>query len=88
MCLLPLENDVRLYVYEYFVSEGKAPTTLETAQSLCVDPEQIREAFDALAEKHVLVLHPDSREIWMAMPFSAIPTAFKVIRGESAWWAN
>jgi hypothetical protein len=84
----PLENDVRLFIYEHFVAECRAPTMLETAQPFGLDPDQIREVLDALAEKHVLVLHPGSHEIWMAMPFSAIPTAFRVIRGGSVWWAN
>ena len=83
-----LENDVRLFVYKHFVTNGQAPTLVETARSFDLGTKEIRGMFNNLAEKHVLVLRPDSHEIWMAMPFSAISTAFRVIQGESAWWAN
>ena len=85
---LELENDVRVFVYRHFVSACRAPTTADTALAFKRSSREIRGVFNALAEKHVLVLLPDSGEIWMAMPFSAIPTAFRVIRGESTWWAN
>ena len=88
MQLTPWENDVRLSVYEHFVATSNAPSVLEVAQALGVEPDQVREAFGTLAEKHVLVLQPSSGEIRMALPFSAIPTAYRVIRGESSWWAN
>ena len=52
------------------------------------DREQIGRAFETLEQGHVLVLHPDTREVAMAMPFSAGPTPFKVIVGDSFWWAN
>ncbi len=34
------------------------------------------------------MLDPATRELWMAMPFSATPTQFRVTAGERAWWAN
>jgi hypothetical protein len=82
------ENDVRLFVYRHFVSEGKAPTSLEVANGLDIAPQKARQAFVSLAEQHVLVLEPGTGEIRMAMPFSAVPTAYRVIVGESAWWTN
>lgn len=83
-----LENDVRLFVYRHFVSECRAPTILEAAKSLGVGREQIDRAFNTLEKGHVLVLDPETGEIWMAMPFSAVPTACRVTVGESSWWAN
>lgn len=85
---LELENDLRLFVYRHFVSAGRVPTIGETALAFKRTTTEIRRVFNTLAEKHVLVLLPESREIWMAMPFSAIPPAFRVVRGESMWWAN
>jgi hypothetical protein len=36
----------------------------------------------------MLVLQPDSGEVLMASPFSAVPTAYRVEAGEQGWWAN
>ena len=83
-----LENDVRLFVHRHFVSQCRAPTIRETAAAFNVSSQEICRVFDRLAEKHVLVLLPESREIWMAMPFSAVPTSFRVLSGGKAWWAN
>jgi hypothetical protein len=83
-----MENDVRLAVYRHFVSAGRAPTIDEVADALVLDRDVVCEAFEALERGHVLVLQPDTREVWMAMPFSAVPTPFSVIVGKRRWWAN
>ena len=41
-----------------------------------------------LAAAHVVVLDRDSGEVWMAMPFSAVPTAFPVVIAGRSVWAN
>jgi hypothetical protein len=45
-------------------------------------------SLDRLDASRVLVLHPTTRQLWMAMPFSAVPTDYRVISGDRAWWAN
>jgi hypothetical protein len=82
------ENRIRIFVYQHFVTRGRAPAVADVADALAVTPVTVRDAFVALAEEHVLVLHPDSGELWMAMPFSAVPTPFRVRAQDSAWWAN
>ena len=82
------DGDVRVAVYRHFVADCKAPGADEVAAVLNVDPEAIRQTFARLADEHVLVLVSDSLEIRMAMPFSAVPTAYEVIIGEKSWWAN
>jgi hypothetical protein len=84
----PTDNDVRLFVYLHLVSACRAPTIAEAARALEADPARIRASYRALAEGHVLVLHPDTDEIRMAMPFSAVRTNYTVTAGESSWWAN
>jgi len=83
-----LENDVRLEVIDCFVAHQRPPTSAELARSLDASLQQIKAAMETLAEAHVLVLKPTSREVWMAMPFSAVPTDFRVLVGGKAWWAN
>ena len=81
-------NEARLFVYRHFVSKGREPSIAESAGALGMSEDQVGEAFETLERGHVLVLQPDTREVWMAMPFSALPTAFSVRVGESRWWAN
>lgn len=88
MQLPTFENDVRLTVYRHFVSECRAPAISDVARALDAEPEKVRRAFHSLAEQHVLVLEAGSEELLMAMPFSAIPTTYRVRVGESSWWAN
>lgn len=82
------ENEVRLFVYGRIVESGRAPSLEETAEAFCVDKKDALRAFESLAREHILVLQPESREILMAMPFSAVPTPHTVKVGEHFWWAN
>ena len=43
-----LENEVRLAVYWYFVSLGRAPSIAEVADALGVGAEDVRKAFASL----------------------------------------
>lgn len=83
-----LDRDVRSYVYEATVASGVPPTAGQTAQALGVAPDAVRAAFERLAEAHHLVLQRGSREILMAMPFSAVATPFTVKVGAVSYYAN
>ncbi len=83
-----LDRDVRLAVYQHFISQGKAPANVDIAQAFNVNPEKIQRSFEKLAAEHILVLDTDSGDLRMAMPFSAVPTAYKVTIGKTRWWAN
>jgi hypothetical protein len=85
---MDLPNRVRVAVYQHFVEHQRAPAIAELAAALDCGKEQVNAALEALAESHVLVLKPASREVWMAMPFSNVPTGFRVTSGDKAWWAN
>jgi hypothetical protein len=88
MTIAPTDNDVRLAVYRHFVAEGSAPSSAEIAETLGTGVALIRRSFEYLAQGRILVLEQDSREIRMAMPFSAVRTAYRVTHGERSWWAN
>ncbi len=49
---------------------------------------QVSASYSRLADAHTLVLQPESGEVLMANPFSAVPTAFSVISENGQWWAN
>src|SRR5262245_66448659 len=82
------ERDVRAAVYAAFRETGEAPTVDALAVTLGLTPEEVTRALSALADAHALVLRPGSAAIWMAHPFSGIPTDFLVTVGERRWFAN
>ena len=82
------EEEVRLAVYDHFVARQQAPSVEEVSERTGRPAAEVSSVFRGLAEAHVLVLRPGTDEVWMAMPFSAVPTGFTVRVGESSWWAN
>lgn len=72
------DSVVRLHIYETFVAEGRPPAVPETAEALGISEDQAAEAYRRLAEGHVIVLDPGTLDVWMANPFSARPTGFRV----------
>lgn len=83
-----LDGDVRLAVMNGFVREGKPPSPDELAGSLGVGQIEVEASLQRLADEHVLVLAPGTPYVWMANPFSAIPTPFRVESAERRWWGN
>jgi hypothetical protein len=75
--------DLRNRTYAAFVELGRAPTAGELG-----DVEAVREGWRSLHEAHALVLDPATDEIRMANPFSAVPTAYRVLANGRWWYAN
>jgi len=85
---LELDGRVRLSVYQHFVRQRLAPAIDDISEELGASPAAIAASLERLAAAHVLVLDPATRGLWMAMPFSAVPTAFRVRTSAGEWWAN
>ena len=83
-----VDRRVRLHVYERFLEDGRPPTHDETAVVVGIDTEKAADAYVRLAEQRVLVLAPATLAIWMAAPFSAVPTAFWVETPRGGYWGN
>ncbi len=83
-----LDAAVRRTVYETFFREGQAPALHEVSDALDHPAADIARSFERLAEGHVLVLQPESGEILMANPFSAVPTPFLAATPGGVWWGN
>lgn len=83
-----LDRGARIAVYDHFVATGEAPSVESLAAQLGETKEDVSKALRRLADARVLVLQPGSDEIWMAMPFSALPTRFRVRSATREWWAN
>jgi hypothetical protein len=80
--------EIRLRIYRFFLETGHAPSASQIAAELGLALESVEGAYRQMGEEHVLVLHPGTHEIWMAMPFSAVPTRYRVAVGERWWYAN
>jgi alkylmercury lyase-like protein len=83
-----LDRDVRVAVYRKVVDDGRPPTPPEIARDLGLPIPTVEETLRRLADAHVLVLAPGTPYVWMANPFSAIPTPFAVRANERDYWAN
>jgi hypothetical protein len=70
------------------LASGGAPTRVSALQTLGLDYGQVAASYATLAATHVVALHPDTGEVWMAMPFSAVPTDFRVVADGRSVWAN
>jgi Alkylmercury lyase len=84
-----LARRVRQHIYRHFADTGRAPSPVELARAFGLTPSAAERVLDQLATgADALVLLPGSSYIWMAEPFSAVPTSFQVGSGERRWWGN
>ena len=83
-----LDRDVRMHIYSQFVDSGRAPEVADTAVGLRLNEAEVGEAFQRLADTHVIVLEPGTLTVRMANPLSAIETPFKVRARNRNWFGN
>jgi Alkylmercury lyase len=83
-----LERDVRLHIFEQLIETSSAPSPADAAHALGCSEADAEAAFHALEAGRFLVLQPGTTTVWMAMPFSNIPTSFTVISGGRAYYAT
>jgi hypothetical protein len=75
---LSFDNDVRLLLFQEFVAAGEPPSAESLAARMHRPVAELRAALERLAAGKAIVLQPESREILMANPLSAVPTPFRV----------
>ena len=78
----------RRFIYSHVATEGAPPTSKELALHFDTEPEDAVEVLKVLGVTKRVVLNPDTGEIWMCGPFSAVPTRFRVHGATASWWAN
>lgn len=89
MGMTDLEADVRLWIYERTAATGTVPDGLEIGEQFSLTSAAVADTLGHLQDDHdALVLLPGSSHIWMAEPFSAVPTNFLVRSGDDTWWGN
>ena len=83
------DTDVRLHIYNTFLTTGAPPSVSDTARSLGRSADDARAAYERLATSRVIVLRPGSHDILMAAPLSAVPTRFNVrVADGRSYYAN
>ena len=86
--LSEFEWQVRTEVYRFFIETTNAPTVADIAEALDAAASDIETSLRRLEENHHIALSPGTSNIWMANPFSAIPTEFPAETSTGRYWAN
>ena len=79
---------IRNHLYASFVRDGSAASVSEAAEALQFLDADVSDAYRRLHDAHAVVLQPDSTEIRMLNPFSAVATNHSVEAGGRSWFAN
>ena len=79
---------VRNSTYRLFVALGRAPSPAEVADDAGRTTDAVLAGWRRLNDAHALVLDEAGTAIRMANPFSAVPTAHRVLAADRWWYAN
>ncbi len=78
---------LRGHLYRRTRDSGAVPTRAELCADLHATADEVDEALRFLAARYVLALD-EAGEVWMAHPFSAVPTPYRVETAIGDYWAN
>jgi hypothetical protein len=82
------DEQIRLAIMRVFVDQGRPPAPNELAAAVDLPQAEVERSLGRLADARLIVLAPGTPFIWMANPFSALPTTFEVLGGGKRWWGN
>jgi len=82
------DSDIRHYIYLTFARTSKPPTTADTANHFGIEIAAVECGFERLAQAHHIALAPGSHSIWMAHPFSGLPTNYAAEIEDRLYWGN
>jgi hypothetical protein len=86
--LSSVDWQVRHSIYTHFAATATAPSLHDIGRAAGISEGDAESALVRLADAHLMSLAPGSRNLWMAHPFSAVPTAYAVRIGGLRYWAN
>ena len=81
-----LDRAVRLHVFRLAAETARVPKPDEIAAALDRSPPEIEKALNRLAAARLLVLAPGTTNVWIAPPFCAVPTDFRVGAAGRTYW--
>lgn len=82
------DPDIRHFIYTTFAETARPPTTLETADHFNIPIAGVESAYERLAGAHHIALAPGSHRVWMAHPFSGLPTNYVAETDHQRYWGN
>lgn len=85
---MDFDTEVKLAIYRHIVQEAVVPTVYDIALLTGSSDSEIRDAYQRLYAKRVLVLEADGESIRMAPPFSGVETQHRVTVGDTEYYAN
>lgn len=86
--MTPFDRAVRARIYELLAAGDEVVDVDSVAASGGWSLSEVRSAFSNLASEHRVALTPDGGRVWMAHPFSGVPTPYLATIGERTWHAN
>jgi hypothetical protein len=79
---------LRRYVYTELVVRGMPPKVADIGDRFGVSESDAKAALATLKIGKTIYVSPRTGEISMCGPFSAMPTAYRVSRDDTRWYAN
>lgn len=79
---------VRHFIYTTFAETTRPPTTAEVADHFKISISTVENIYENLADAHHIALAPGSHSIWMAHPFSSLPTNYVAEVDGIRFWGN
>lgn len=86
--MLPDATSLRMHVYDRLLDSGRPPTLRELAERYRVPEAEARRALAEMKIGKTVLVHPRSGEIWMAGPFAAAETPYRIVGQRARWFAN
>lgn len=77
---------VRLFIFQAAAGTGCVPQAPAIASGLGAAPDDVAAALHELAAAKVIVLAPNTTNIWIAAPFCAVPTGFRVTADDTSYF--
>jgi hypothetical protein len=79
---------IRHFVYQHLADTTHPPSVVDTAHRFNISTDEAGEYYKEQNNRHAFFLEPETLNVRMAWPFSAIPTDFKVHADGKTYFAN
>jgi len=81
-----LARDIRIYIFRQAAEPGRVAPPDTIAGAMNKSREDVENALRHLAAGKVLILAPNTANIWAANPFCAVPSGFRVEAAGKSYW--
>jgi hypothetical protein len=82
------DEALRVFIYDQTIGHGPIPTSDTIASHFDSDAAEVRRRLALLRIGKTVAVHPSTGEVWMAGPFSAEPSSYRLTDGATTWYAN